>query len=367
MKRLGAALLVAVLAACSETTLHEPRAAELDVEALAKIKELGFRSDMVVDGGDHYLVEGDIMIDKSWLEAWRRADLYQSSSQQWQTPGVVSQSVVSNIVVNLSGIAAYPDWLAATRQAMAEYGALSGTTIRFVEGSNAHINVSMYSTHSSTGATASWPVNGSPGPTIQINSQANVTSHDLRVHIMAHEFGHTVGFRHSNWQTNSEGQNGAILIPNTPSNDAQSIMQSVARPWTGFSGYDYLSLQYLYPSRITALSVSNQASAPYLTWTAPDRGPATYHINLVVEYQQYNEVTGESSSSIQSTEGVASFLSATSYHDTQRPWTGETFCPGQYNTWQWSEFYHYRYEVTAIFPNGGASVVERIGAPVAPC
>jgi hypothetical protein len=72
---------------------------------------------------------------------------------------------------------------------------------------------------------------------------------------MAHEIGHTIGFRHTDYQTREScGSNtnegsagvGAIYIPGTPTgSDATSLMQSCG-PSRSLNNNDKIALDFLY-------------------------------------------------------------------------------------------------------------------------
>ena len=75
---------------------------------------------------------------------------------------------------------------------------------------------------------------------------------------MVHELGHCIGLRHTNWDIRGEPINpwGANLIPGTPSQDPNSVMNggTANNVYLGFSSYDIIALQYLYPEIISLSS-----------------------------------------------------------------------------------------------------------------
>ncbi len=84
------------------------------------------------------------------------------------------------------------------------------------------------------GGSAGFPSGGQVFKRVQINAGTDSFSTNVVEHVMTHEIGHSVGFRHQDWRTRQScGQNtnegqagvGAILINGTPSSDrADSIM-----------------------------------------------------------------------------------------------------------------------------------------------
>lgn len=110
------------------------------------------------------------------------------------------------------------------------------------------------------GGVAGFPVAGLPFPTITIGSQSIQYGVDTLEHLITHELGHTIGFRHTDYYNRSiscgTGGNegaagiGAIHIPGTPTDASvgASVMNSCFRASeTGeFPGNDIIALRALY-------------------------------------------------------------------------------------------------------------------------
>jgi hypothetical protein len=114
-----------------------------------------------------------------------------------------------------------------------------------------------------TGGSAGFPTGGRPFNNINIGTglQSAQFSVDVVEHVITHELGHTIGFRHSDFANRSiscggqavnEGQAGvgAILIPGTPSNAVVggSIMNSCFRSTENgeFTASDRVALNALF-------------------------------------------------------------------------------------------------------------------------
>lgn len=221
----------------------------------AQIAALGFRSDMIQDRGDYLLVEGDIRIEKSSLAP---ADALHPQFQ-WVTDSLVGSSQVQNIFVDLGGLATQPTWQTAARSALTEWNKLNCSSVHLVEGTPADITFGTVADPDPTlAARASFPLDappgsGKPGPTIVVNtnytSTPNTSSTKLRN--MVHEIGHTIGFRHTNWQARNEPVNpyGANQVAGTPATDVASVMNggTATSSWAGFSGYDTVASRVKYP------------------------------------------------------------------------------------------------------------------------
>jgi hypothetical protein len=286
--------------ACGEGGVTDT--ATLNDPLIQRVIELGFRSDMIEDRGSYFLVEGDIRLEKADLTEGgyspRSAERDLKPSFQAVTTGLVGLSEIQSIIVDLSRLSAYPEWATAARTAMNEWSTLAGTRVRFREDSRfpAKIVVSTYSqaclpSGSCTLAVASFPGAGKPGPTIRINVGFNrglgpngQPTASSKVYNMVHEFGHTIGFRHTNWQQRGEtaGPEGANTVPGTPTTDASSFMNggTANNNYAGFSFYDRVAARkvYLGFGPVPSGSISN--NHPSLTWPAMTEA-SSYNIRLV--------------------------------------------------------------------------------------
>ena len=93
---------------------------------------------------------------------------------------------------------------------------------------------------SSTIATAYYPNStGNPGHMVTINTYHNGLADSYKLFAITHEFGHNIGFTHT------DGTYGNI-VPGTPALDPNSVMNSVCLSWSSFTNYDVLAVQTVY-------------------------------------------------------------------------------------------------------------------------
>ncbi|WP_343485650.1 M57 family metalloprotease [Allomuricauda sp. d1] len=108
-----------------------------------------------------------------------------------------------------------------------------------------------------SGGVAGFPSNGNPNKFIQIYGLSGFST-NVNEHVITHEIGHSVGFRHTDWfSRESCGENvnegvgsiGANPIPGTPEGyDPTSLMLACFSSNTDgeFNNNDIIALQYLY-------------------------------------------------------------------------------------------------------------------------
>jgi len=242
-----------------------------------RIIDMGFRPDMIRDRGDYFVVEGDIVI-------WKR-DLQPSVGSvpnnnpfrpqfQWSTYQLVQFEQAQNIVVAISPSVS-SGWAEAVRAAMAEWDSVPGIALHFVEGSPANITIQQTLIDQGlTCARATFPTSNGPGNLITVNSWfATSLPAPEKLLVMTHEFGHTVGFRHTNWQSLHESAEppGALLIGHTPQTDDASVMNgnTCGYSWGGFSSWDIEAVRVLYPALpiITITGSLEPGQYFYVNWT----------------------------------------------------------------------------------------------------
>jgi hypothetical protein len=267
----AAAMLVAAVASCAKETKSETEAMSKD--DLAKIERLGFSTQGVKKTINGYLVEGDILLSSSDLEARPTSpNMMIAQEEQYRTFNLVSPSKHPTIQVALSNTSAVhdPAFSAALDEAIARYNAekLQITLQRVAPGTNGtDITVVAYNENSSTLGSAGFPTStGDPYNQVKMNTfhystSTGTTNVNYIATIIAHELGHCIGFRHTDYMSRryscgyggNEGQSstgvGAVHIPGTPTKaDPNSWMlacigDNVNRP---FNSNDKIALGYVY-------------------------------------------------------------------------------------------------------------------------
>jgi hypothetical protein len=344
-------------AGCGDNPAAELR--EPEESLVEAVRAMGLRTDMIEDHGSFLLVEGDIYLPKGQLRSFhpQRSGDPLRPRFQYVTTNRVSRPKINQIQVDLSGLNSQTAWQSAARDAIAYWSGIANSYVKIVEGSPADITVSTTCTSSNVAAYASFPSGGNPGSTIYVNTCFGYSTTDAqKVHNMVHEFGHTIGFRHSNYvqMGESAGSEGANHIWGTPTsgNDAGSVMNggTALNSWAGFSAYDASATAAVYSLPAPIVTVTNSSGIPQVTWNAIP-GVTEYTVNLIVHvsssYGWYETYDG-----VQSSEELGT-TTDTSLYDGYRSYTNLEYCTamvqngsGAYNR------YRFEYEVVAHFDNG---------------
>ncbi len=241
------------------TSLNE----EISNDVLQQIKALGFGTDNVIKEDDHYIVEGDIILHKEDLAgATKQALLRIAGVEQYHTFNLVT-GLPRVITITTSGRNITQRLSDGINAAIARYNAenLGLTFVRGGSNGGGNINIRVVNTGQYI-ASAGFPTSGGE-PYFEVKYAKNYTNYSLGfvTTVIAHEVGHCIGFRHTDYMNRSyscgsggnEGQEtsgvGAVHIPGTPTGpDAASWMlaclsSSTDRP---FNNNDKVALGYLY-------------------------------------------------------------------------------------------------------------------------
>jgi hypothetical protein len=251
--------MMAVVVSCTKTKDVSP-ADEISADVKAKVQALGFGTSSLEKHEDGYLVEGDILLTEELLNSVPQHSLMQiAKEEQYRTTNLVNAGSGRVIRVSISNKLPV-SYVAALDEALARYNA-EGLRLTFTRvASGADINV--VQGNGNYLASAGFPTSGgNPYGQVKVNSRAIGNQPQSTVAtILAHELGHCIGFRHTDYMNRSyscggsptnEGAStvGAIHIPGTPTGpDARSWMLSCIgsgdnRP---FNANDKTALSYLY-------------------------------------------------------------------------------------------------------------------------
>ncbi|MBC5993815.1 M57 family metalloprotease [Pontibacter cellulosilyticus] len=236
---------------------------EASQEVLAQIKALGFSNQNVQKTEGGYVVEGDIFLTENDLTgAHNTKALRVGESEQYRTTNLVNAGTGREITISMD--ASLPSsYVPALDEAIARYNAEGLTiTMRRVS-SGADISIVAAPRSARYLASAGFPTSaGDPHNLIKVATRyiGSNPNQAWFATILAHEVGHCIGFRHTDYMDRSyscggsysnEGQStvGAIHIPGTPTEaDPNSWMLACIgsgqnRP---FNSNDKVALGYLY-------------------------------------------------------------------------------------------------------------------------
>lgn len=257
-------LVTLVIFSCKKSDAPEQLTGEVSQDVVNSVKALGFSTSNIVADEGGYIVEGDIFIPTNELNRSLNGTILRvGESEQYRTTNLVT-ATPRTITVAIS-----------SRIDAAIYGPVLDEVVRRYNAENLQItllrvssgaNVTFDRSSGSYLASAGFPTaTGDPYNLVKVNTRAigsgtTSTFINYAATIFAHEFGHCVGFRHTDYMdrsyscggsTSNEGAStvGAILIPGTPAGpDPNSFMlacigSGANRP---FNANDKTALNYLY-------------------------------------------------------------------------------------------------------------------------
>lgn len=258
-----ACMLALLFVSCQQENLAGSEKA-VSKEVLDKIWNLGFSNENVQKVEEGYLVEGDIILTEENLHDHSdHVTLRIAETEQYRTtnlvtglPRVITVSVDPKLVE-------IPGYSSAADVAIGRFNSENlQITMQRVNGTG---QIHLKKQGGNFLASAGFPSGGNPYPSVKINSTAigqgtSNTFINYCATIMAHEMGHCIGFRHTDYMNRSfscggsggnegSGSVGAVHIPGTPTgpDDASWMLACIGnnmnRP---FNNNDRTALSYLY-------------------------------------------------------------------------------------------------------------------------
>lgn len=273
MKKLKSILALAIVGlvvfSCNKEEVIQPeQQTDVSKEVLEKIRSLSFNASDVklikntnLDGTieDVYLIEGDIIMTKEQLFS---TDLHGGiTTEQYRTNNLVSAPRTIRVVGLNSGSSGLTTNMRSGLQAAINRYNNLGLSINFTLSfttNTSGADIVVRRQQGAAGGVAGFPSGGRPFNSVTIFSGLDNSSSALNSHVIAHEIGHCIGFRHTDWfsrqscgQNQSEGTAGvgAVLIPGTPSGfDSTSYMRACfsGRETGAFNSNDIRALNFLY-------------------------------------------------------------------------------------------------------------------------
>ena len=253
MRKLSMALLAGVaLVGCGV----DPQAENQEI--VANLVQAGFPADDIMVVEDAVYVGNDAHVT---LEASREMlQTGKETAEQYRTTNLVGTAVTKICINPTSTFNSYARLSQGLDLAIANYNGL-GLRIYFARGPSTGCTANITAqTTTGSGGSAGFPSGGYPYGTINIGTGLNTYSVDVNEHVITHELGHAIGFRHSDYYNRAiscgsggdegAGSYGAIHISGTPTTATVggSIMNACFRSTeTGeWTSSDITALNYLY-------------------------------------------------------------------------------------------------------------------------
>jgi hypothetical protein len=235
----------------------DPGSADETQEIVDNLVQAGFPVEdiMVVEGMVYVGRDSHVTLDAS-REMLQSPD---SSEEHYRTTNQVS-GTKRICIVPTSSFNSYSRLSAGLDLAIANYNA-RGLRLTFARGNTGTCNATISArTMSGTGGSAGFPSGGQPYSIINIGTGLQNYSTDVNEHVITHELGHCIGFRHTDYfnraiscgSGGNEGSAGvgAIHIPGTPTTASVggSVMNSCFRSSENgnFTNSDKTALNYMY-------------------------------------------------------------------------------------------------------------------------
>jgi len=266
-----ALLLTGSIVSCKKAPVDDVNANALTQGEKDLIVAAGFNGNWAEKTPEGYLIEGDILLTTAQLQELvgvNPNEMVIANEEHYRTTNVVSVpgSGQRTITVRLgSGFPSY--YSTGLDQALARYNNLN-LRIRFqrvTSGGNIVISGANLGTSGGgciLGRASGFPSGGNPSSGFTLSTSSCATAYlntaNKADEVMAHEIGHCIGFRHTDYMNRSScGQNsnegsagvGAVWISGTPTTvngSYNSWMMACTNGNPAFSSSDGTALNYVY-------------------------------------------------------------------------------------------------------------------------
>lgn len=274
MKKLTYCLIMTfgvIFLSCKSQKEEVKRNNDVPDEIISKLHAAGFvTSEGLRIFEDGYIVEYDIYLTESQIDelvAQNSDQLANGRAEHYATTWQVNRLPRAIQVYMDPAFGTYMQ--NAFDEALARYNALS-ISLRFARStssSSADIRIiSFYEVSSLLGISAGFPTGGNPANLIRLNTYHfnNTTTRADAATVIAHEIGHAIGFRHTDFMNRAyscgSGGNegdagvGAVNIPGTPTAPSAGSWMLACSNGTNrpFTSQDRTSLLALYPPTSTS-------------------------------------------------------------------------------------------------------------------
>lgn len=257
---------------CQEENLPEiqeiQEIQEIPQKVIDQLVMMGFNPDGIEKVEEGYRIERDIIITDEFL-ATSGYGVEVPNNARYSTTNLVNAGTgrVITIYASERGKSGYsPKMLEGLDEAIARYNAenLLITFQRITNAKKADILMTKFSKREDGGGvlgTAGFPTAGDPYGEIKLSGVLDYYSVDLIATVIAHEIGHCIGLRHTDYYDRSiscggspvnetAGTLGANLIPGTPAiatlEEASYMLSCLNGTNRPFTSYDKIALDYLY-------------------------------------------------------------------------------------------------------------------------
>lgn len=304
-KLLGLLLILVIVSACTEQfeapedQLASSTTIDQNDPVVKDILSLGIAIEDIVEFDDYYIAENDILFLKE-EPVFPDEDGENTNGRTGQAQStfiVSSDHRAINIFLDLQSFTASirPTVSSAFNTAITAYNNI-GSDIVFTQVLNS-ATADIVVLEDSTipfgyCGLAGFPFsNGRPFNTVRLSESTlfyySITNLNQLRELIAHELGHCIGLRHTNWQ--SLGESAAIHIPGTPTSDNASVMNgaSCGVGWDGFSIFDVSAINKLYDVNC---SCSEDAEISSVTYDVVSSNEYWYQIDWSEIPSDYSDV-----------------------------------------------------------------------------